>query len=281
MQCKLFMDLKRERIFSNGGGGVHLEEGRSRRQGPLYVLVTLLCESFCLLQSNGILQWNQGKPAMLHSLPSHNLHSSHPDVQYLIWCGHWWSNSSQKAAEVYACWQSDWRGGPKTLERHLWYLSDLTIPMALFSEKVDLDPRHQVQAGSKAPCPEEQQQQKQEGRLSETCETQVPQDRSQYVALRPVDRGVRGVLLYYQGGQQLAGAACGQLGGQRGLRKCQDIWESHQDGNWLLQSWPRTRTLVEGLSRGWRITGGPIQTYLQYDFQWFPINKSNFMNVFC
>ena len=29
----------------------------------------------------------------------------------------------------------------KTLERHLWYLSDLTIPMALFSEKVDLDPR--------------------------------------------------------------------------------------------------------------------------------------------
>ena len=95
--------------------------------------------------------------------------------------------------------------------------------MALFSEKVDLDPRHQVQAGSKAPCPEEQQQQKQEGRLSETCETQVPQDRSQYVALRPVDRGVRGVLLYYQGGQQLAGAACGQLGGQRGLQKCQDI----------------------------------------------------------
>ena len=27
----------------------------------------------------------------------------------------------------------------KTLERHLWYLSDLTIPMALFSEKVDPD----------------------------------------------------------------------------------------------------------------------------------------------
>ena len=26
-----------------------------------------------------------------------------------------------------------------TLERHLWYLSDLTIPMALFSEKVDPD----------------------------------------------------------------------------------------------------------------------------------------------
>ena len=27
----------------------------------------------------------------------------------------------------------------KTLERHLWYLSDLTIPMVLFSEKVDPD----------------------------------------------------------------------------------------------------------------------------------------------
>ena len=27
----------------------------------------------------------------------------------------------------------------KTLERHLCYLSDLTIPMALFSEKVDHD----------------------------------------------------------------------------------------------------------------------------------------------
>ena len=60
----------------------------------------------------------------------------------------------------------------KTLKHHLCYLSDLTIPMALFSEKVDLDPRHQVQAGSKAACPEEQQQQ-QEGRLSETCETQI------------------------------------------------------------------------------------------------------------
>ena len=27
----------------------------------------------------------------------------------------------------------------KTLERHLWYLSDLTVPMALFSDKVDND----------------------------------------------------------------------------------------------------------------------------------------------
>ena len=29
----------------------------------------------------------------------------------------------------------------KTLKRHLWYLSDLTVPMALFLEKVDQDIR--------------------------------------------------------------------------------------------------------------------------------------------
>ena len=27
----------------------------------------------------------------------------------------------------------------KTLSRHLWYLSDLTVPLALYSEKVDRD----------------------------------------------------------------------------------------------------------------------------------------------
>ena len=80
MQYKLFMDLKREwDLFQRREGspqhdykellevslkllgselpaGVHLEEGQGRQQGPLYGLVTLLCESFCLLQSNGILQ---------------------------------------------------------------------------------------------------------------------------------------------------------------------------------------------------------------------------------
>lgn len=34
----------------------------------------------------------------------------------------------------------------KTLERHLWYLSDLTVPMALFSEKVDLDIKSRMAA---------------------------------------------------------------------------------------------------------------------------------------
>ena len=34
----------------------------------------------------------------------------------------------------------------KTLERHLWYLSDLTIPMALFSDKVDLDNKARMAA---------------------------------------------------------------------------------------------------------------------------------------
>ena len=34
----------------------------------------------------------------------------------------------------------------KTLECHLWYLSDLTVPMALFSEKVDLDIKSRMAA---------------------------------------------------------------------------------------------------------------------------------------
>ena len=34
----------------------------------------------------------------------------------------------------------------KTLERHLWYLSDLTVPMALFSDKVDLDTKARMAA---------------------------------------------------------------------------------------------------------------------------------------
>ena len=34
----------------------------------------------------------------------------------------------------------------KTLERHLWYLSDLTVPMALFSEKVDPDVKSRMAA---------------------------------------------------------------------------------------------------------------------------------------
>ena len=50
------------------------------------------------------------------------------------------------------------------MECHLWYLSDLSV-------KVNPD--------IKAPCTEEQQQEE-EGRLSETCETKVPQDWSQH-----------------------------------------------------------------------------------------------------
>ena len=34
----------------------------------------------------------------------------------------------------------------KTLERHLWYLSELTIPMALFSDKVDKDIKSRLAA---------------------------------------------------------------------------------------------------------------------------------------
>ena len=43
-----------------------------------------LCSVKAFAFSSGLLQGNQGKPAMLHSLPSHNLHSSLPDVQHLI-----------------------------------------------------------------------------------------------------------------------------------------------------------------------------------------------------
>ena len=34
----------------------------------------------------------------------------------------------------------------KTLSRHLWYLSDLTVPLALFSEKVDQDTKARMAA---------------------------------------------------------------------------------------------------------------------------------------
>ena len=46
--------------------------------------------------------------------------------------------SELPAAVVCGCWQIG-KEALKTLERHLWYLSDLTVPMALFSEKVDPD----------------------------------------------------------------------------------------------------------------------------------------------
>ena len=100
-QCKLFMDLKRELdLFQRRHDYKELLEVSLKLHGPscqqeftwkkvgavnkARFMAWSLCSVKAFAFSSGLLQGNQGKPAMLHSLPSHNLHSSHPDVQYLI-----------------------------------------------------------------------------------------------------------------------------------------------------------------------------------------------------
>ena len=106
MQYKLFMDLKREwDLFQRREGSPQhdykeLLEVSLKLHGPscqqeftwkkvgavnkARFMAWSLCSVKAFAFSSGLLQGNQGKPAMLHSLPSHNLHSSLPDVQYLI-----------------------------------------------------------------------------------------------------------------------------------------------------------------------------------------------------